>query len=80
MTDDEYKAAAAQYEAESKSTAVASRGFVLRELKAGIAGVVEAAARKFRAIQRKQDSADALIADLDARLQALEDEIAERER
>lgn len=80
MTDDEYQDAEARFEADSKSTAPASKGLVLREIKAAIAGVVEAAARKFRAIQRRQDSADALIADLDARLQALEDEHAERDR
>lgn len=80
MTDEEFRQAEARFAVDSKSTAPATRGFVLREMKAGIAGIVEAAARKFRAIQRRQDSADQLIADLDARLQALEDEIAERER
>lgn len=80
MTDEEFAKAEARFEADSKSTAPASKGMVLREIRAAIAGVVEAAARKFRAIERRQDSADQLIADLDARLQALEDEHAERER
>ena len=80
MTDEEFRGAEARFEADSKSTAPASKGMVLREIRAAIAGVVEAAARKFRAIERRQASTDALIADLDARLQALEDEHAERER
>lgn len=80
MTDEEFAKAEARFEADSKSTAVASKGYALRQIKAAVEGLTGVLTMKFREVQRRQESADQLLADIDQRLAAIEDALAERER
>lgn len=71
MSDDQF-ARAVQFEIDAKSTAPASKGMVLREIRAAVDAITEALKAQFAKVASRQESTDQLMADLDRRLAELE--------
>ena len=70
--DDEQFARAVQFEAAATSTAPASKGYTLRQIKVAVDAVGEALKAQFGKVHARQSSTDELLADLDRRLAELE--------
>lgn len=80
MNEKDFARIEAEYQVAAKSTAPASKGLVLREIRAAVEGLTGVLTLKFREVQRRQESADQLLADIDQRLAAIEDRLAELDR
>jgi hypothetical protein len=72
MTDDEIKRVEERHAADLKSTVPATRGFVTRSLDALVAAVAKAIKAEVVKLRRSADTTEALLQDLDERLERVE--------
>lgn len=80
MTDDQMQAAEAAHQAELKSTAPATRGFVTRSVDALAGAVAQALRDELGKVRRANESTAGLLADLDERLASVEARLKELQR
>lgn len=80
MTGDGFKRAEAAHAADLKSTAPATRGYVTQSVDALAAAIAKAMKAEIHALRRQAESTGQLLADIDLRLAAIEDRLAELDR
>lgn len=80
MNDDQFRRAEERHAADLKSTAPASKGYVTRSVDALAAATAQAIKGEIVKLRRSADTTEALLQDLDERLERVEALLAAIER